>query len=187
MPQGRTQMKSWEPDQEFERADFPRARKTPEKQIPAKSSETKEVKAWRPPSLSDGAGAAKAPLSVKKAPKLEKQELPRGQVIRGPVAAPVKGGFSASILGDSIIENLESSATQLRHLYWDKKSSAISSRRKIKVIVSYAGARAIKALSSILTPMERQQFLELVKTEAACDGQTVEQVCREFIAKIAKV
>ncbi|HNL70269.1 MAG TPA: hypothetical protein PKK76_17195, partial [Leptospiraceae bacterium] len=75
---------------------------------------------------------------------------------------------------------------ELRHLYWQKEQTGISSKMKIKVIIQKAGAQALGALKSVMTTLERSQMAEIVKTEADCDGATQEQICREFIARIRR-
>lgn len=91
-----------------------------------------------------------------------------------------------SLLGQSIIENLESAAVALRSLYWDKKDQ-VGGKRRIKAVLTYAGPQALKALRSVLTPMEREQFAEASRTEKTCDPALAEQICREFIARLRHI
>ncbi|MBL8018230.1 MAG: hypothetical protein JNM27_01075 [Leptospirales bacterium] len=187
-------MKSWEPDQEFERSDFPRGKKPAPPPKPATETVQKKVTSWRPPSVETAGkpGQTKQPDARSEVlPVIKPQEAPR--IITGKPAgdsgdaSTMRAGPSAKMLGDVILENLENAATLLRRLYWDKKTEAVSSKRKIKVILSFAGTQAIKALTAVLTPMERKQFLELTQMEAPCDAQTAEGICREFISKLAKL
>lgn len=92
-----------------------------------------------------------------------------------------------SLLGQSIIENLESAAVALRSLYWDKKDQTIGGKRRIKAILTYAGPQALKALRSVLTPMEREQFAGASRTEKSCDSALAEQICRDFIARLRHI
>lgn len=177
-------MKSWEPQAEFERADFPR-KKEGSRAAAGKSPAPagKEVKAWRPRSVDE---ASQAP--AKSRPPGEDSALPAGTRVFGNPAAPAaKPGAAMGLLGQSIVENLESAAVALRSLYWDKKDQAVGGKRRIKAILTYAGPQALKALRSVLTPMEREQFAEISRTERACDAALAEQVCRDFIARLRHI
>ncbi|MCE9600040.1 MAG: hypothetical protein K8S54_18915 [Spirochaetia bacterium] len=194
-------MKSWEPDQEFERSDFPRNRKQTPPIKPAPDTVQKKVTSWRPPSVETASkpGAPKPEVSKSQVLPVIKPRTDGPRIINAanPGVTPasdsattggaMRAGPSAKMLGDVILENLENAATLLRRMYWDKKVEAVSSKRKIKVIVSFAGTQAIKALTAVLTPMECQQFLELTRAEAPCDAHTAEGICREFISKLAKL
>lgn len=194
-------MKSWEPDQEFERSDFPRNKKQTPPVKPAPQTVQKKVTSWQPPSVegerkpgsSNPQPAKTEVLPVIQAkndgPRIINAANPPGVLPGGAVsgAGVMRAGPSAKMLGDVILENLENTATLLRRMYWDKKVEAVPPKRKIKVIMSFAGTQAIKALTAVLTPMERQQFLELTRTEAPCDAHTAEGICREFMSKLAKL
>lgn len=91
------------------------------------------------------------------------------------------------LLGQAIVENLESAGVALRSLYWDKKDQAVGGKRRIKAILTYAGPQALKALREVLTPMEREQFAEASRTEKPCDSVLAEQVCRDFIARLRHI
>ncbi|HMU82163.1 MAG TPA: hypothetical protein PKE49_10615 [Leptospiraceae bacterium] len=182
-------MKSWEPDQEFERADFPRAGKKP-KDAPQKREATpgREVKAWKPRTVSEAAAtpraSSSAPAAKSQAPLAKNLDAQGGK--SEPRVISSSSGYAAATLGAAILENLEATGAELRHLYWQKEQTGISSKMKIKVIIQKAGAQALGALKSVMTTLERSQMAEIVKTEADCDGATQEQICREFIARIRR-
>lgn len=173
-------MKSWEPQAEFERADFPRKKpaKEPQSRIVLPAGPQKEVKAWRPRSVDEAAAA----------PRAESPQKPAGARIFGAAEpeAP-KTGAAMGLLGQSIVENLESAGVALRSLYWDKKDLAVGGKRRIKTILTYAGPQALKALRAVLTPLEREQFAEISRTEKPCDSALAEQICRDFIARLRHI
>lgn len=174
-------MKSWEPPAEFERADFPRKKKQVLPASPAKTETGKQVKAWRPRSAAEASASPQAtPARTPSKSEPGAEEKPRIISAR----PEVRPAGAAVFLGPAILASVEEAAALLRSLYWDKKDTVVGGKRRIKVILTFAGPLALKALRNVLTPMERTQFAELARTEKPCDSALSEEICSAFIARL---
>ncbi len=187
-------MKSWEPEEEFERADFPRTKKQNKQESAAANPALagKQVKAWTPRSVSE---ASAAPVQNRPKPADAKPAAPSPS--SGPASAPAstpasprviqgRTGFAAATVGESMLENLEAAGRELRRLYWLKPGPGLSGKRQIKAVIQKAGPQALAALKSVMTQLERSQIAEIVKTEADCEPATIEQICREFVSRLRR-
>jgi len=178
----------WSPEIEFDRIDF-ETQKGPSKEEAKETTRTEpeiSVSAWSPgrldaPSGGGGGGAVKR-VAASKVIRLEKG----GSEKKGTL--PPENPVSVQLLREIILMFPENSVHILRSWYFEKGSgsseSGLPSAERVRIILQSAGKELLAMLFPILSPMERQNMAELLRTPVGVGRPVADAVRREFTEKV---
>ena len=194
-------MKSWEPDQDFGRADFPSRRDPPEKPTepvvrPAESRiAAPSFRKLKPGGVlrearSPGAAPTEKPISAQssagslRAVPAAKEPPPGGEAGNVPLV-----DLQARLLVEAALARPERTLRLLRKWYWEKWPAASVARSnpslapadRIRVVFASLGERVSIYLLELMSPVERGKFQELLREERSYSRATSAVACREFM------
>ncbi|MBX7058071.1 MAG: hypothetical protein K1X75_08380 [Leptospirales bacterium] len=158
---------AWRPELDFERADFPR---------PATPAQTPSAES--PPAAGNDSGGSRSIrrwLPGKTSEASPARAIDAGQVLGGgkaSAASPAGGdgaGVQNRLLQEAALTRREEARHVLRRWYWEKAGqaqgtlAAIDPHDRIAIVLNLLGADVARRLLELFSPMERQQVLSVLR------------------------
>lgn len=173
----------WEPDLQFEKADFA-----------AKPADAKP----RPVAKPVGTPARPDPRPLPSSTAAQPGAAP-GRVITGspvkptpaakplPSPSPVQMSAADKLFRDTVIASAEKAVFLLRHWYWEKpappgapQKHPVPAHDRIQIVLGSIGEGGLRGLFEIMTPKERGQMMEILRRPQRFRPAAIESVRRYF-------
>lgn len=152
-----------------------------------KKGDPSGIRAFLPPTVASGAEIFHRNTSESE-PESKNQTGAKVSEVQANQLVDIRllGLESDPFLKRAIRENPEAAVDRLRRWYWEKSQDQkgalhnVDPRVRIFIVLVSAGKTLVQYLYSIMTPVERRQFHDLLKQPPRVTRESVEQVRREF-------
>lgn len=182
-------MKTWEPEQIFEKADFPRRKGEREDPAGNKAQPQREQSQKERPEAEQP--KAEQPTAERIGSTVSRVIGPQAKRESGREAEAPPGADDrvVNLMRQSVLGSPEQTLRFLRRWYWEKWPpaekiagvSAVPPHDRLQIVFHLLEERVLRYLFEIMSPIERGQFNEITKKPWHFSTGTVHLVCREFL------